>query len=60
MMVYHWREDREGGVEDFSAFVKLQMRKSDHNILRTYAAVAFAFGVIGNLVAGALEHLFGW
>jgi hypothetical protein len=49
MMVYHWREDKPQGVEDFSAFVKMQTRRSGRQILWTYLIIAFSFGVLGNL-----------
>jgi len=55
MMVYHWRADNDGGVEDFSAFVKLQTRRTSSRILKTYLAIAFAFGVLGNLTASVIE-----
>jgi hypothetical protein len=55
MMVYHWREDKSEGVEDFSAFVKMQTRRSGRQILKNYLMIAFAFGVLGNLTASAIE-----
>jgi hypothetical protein len=55
MMVYHWREDKPEGVEDFSAFVKMQTRRSGRQILKNYLMIAFAFGVLGNLTASAIE-----
>jgi hypothetical protein len=55
MMVYHWREDKPNGVEDFSAFVKLQTRRTGRQILKNYLMIAFAFGVLGNLTASAIE-----
>ncbi|WP_445219296.1 hypothetical protein ACKWRH_03245 [Bradyrhizobium sp. Pa8] len=57
MMVYHWRTDNTAGVEDFSAFVKLQTRRTGRQILWMYLLIAFAFGVMGNLSASALEAL---
>jgi hypothetical protein len=58
MMVYHWRTDNEVGVEDFSAFVKLQTRRTGRRILKIYLAVAFAFGVLGNLTASVIQFGF--
>jgi hypothetical protein len=55
MMVYHWREDNGGGVEDFSAFVKMQTRRTGRQILKNYLVIAFAFGILGNLTATAIE-----
>jgi hypothetical protein len=55
MMVYHWREDKPEGVEDFSAFVKMRTRRSGRQILKNYLMIAFAFGVLGNLTASAIE-----
>lgn len=57
MVVYHWREDakEDGNIENFSAFVKLQTRKSGGKILFTYVMVAFVFGVLGNLTASRME-----
>ncbi|ACB95621.1 hypothetical protein [Beijerinckia indica] len=55
MMVYHWRKDEAQGVEDFSAFVKLQTRRSGRRTLYAYLAVAFVFGIVGNLVASEIQ-----
>lgn len=57
MMVYHWRADDPGGVEDFSAFVKMQTRRTGRQILKNYLIIAFAFGVLGNLTASGIEAL---
>ncbi len=59
MMVYHWKEDRPNGIDDFSAFVKLQTRRSGRSTLIKYLAVAFLFGVLGNLAASSLEEPLG-
>ncbi|MCK1594291.1 hypothetical protein IVA87_14860 [Bradyrhizobium sp. 147] len=55
MMVYHWREIDPVGIKDFSAFVKMQTRRTGRQILKNYLAIAFAFGVLGNLTASAIE-----
>jgi hypothetical protein len=60
MMVYHWREDAEGpgGVEDFSAFVKMETRVSNWGVLAVYLTGALLFGVLGNLIAARLWQQF--
>lgn len=72
MMVYHWREQEKAGIKDFSAFVKMQTRRTSRQILKNYLLIAFLFGVLGNLTAsgiepsltsvlnGALVHLKSW
>jgi hypothetical protein len=55
MMVYHWREIDPAGIKDFSAFVKMQTRRTGRQILNNYLIIAFAFGVLGNLTASAIE-----
>ena len=60
MVVYHWRKDSspKRPIEDFSAFVKLQIRLSGGQILSKYLLFALIFGVFGNLVASFLQsHL---
>jgi len=59
MMVYHWRRIDSDGIVDFSAFVKLQTRRSGRWILGKYLLIAFAFGVLGNLTASAIQFGFG-
>lgn len=56
MVVYHWKkEGKDGnGVADFSSFVKLHTRRSGRKILLTYLAVAFLFGLLGNLAASGV------
>ena len=56
MMVYHWRGDaaKAEGIEDFSAFVKMETRLSSRKMLFVYLLLAFCFGVLGNLVASAI------
>ncbi|WP_024513282.1 hypothetical protein [Bradyrhizobium sp. ARR65] len=58
MMVYHWRNERNP-VLDFSAFVKLRIRRSNFRIVLTYLVIAFVFGVLGNLAASGIENWFG-
>ena len=56
MMVYHWKRHSVTGIGDFSAFVKLQTRRTGRKTLLTYLGVAFVFGIAGNLAASALEN----
>lgn len=58
MMVYHWRSET-GPVADFSAFVKLRIRRSSLQILLTYLLIAFVFGVFGNLTASRIDSWLG-
>jgi hypothetical protein len=62
MMVYHWRRIESDGIPDFSAFVKLETRRSGRRILGKYLLIAFLFGVLGNLAASAIQLGFaaGW
>jgi hypothetical protein len=55
MMVYHWKLEKPTGLADFSAFVKLQTRRSGRKTFCKYLLIAFMFGVLGNLVASALQ-----
>ena len=59
MMVYHWKRDAPQGLSDFSAFVRLQTRRTGRSTLLKYLAIAFLFGVFGNLCASALEWTWG-
>lgn len=54
MMVYHWRKET-APIGDFSAFVKLRIRRSNFRILLTYLLIAFGFGVLGNLTASRID-----
>jgi hypothetical protein len=54
MMVYHWRTDKNP-VGDFSAFIKLRIRRSSVPILLTYLVIAFIFGGFGNLTASRID-----
>jgi hypothetical protein len=56
MVVYHWKKEHERNVEDFSAFVKMQTRRSGKGVLFAYLAIAFTFGVLGNLAASAIWY----
>lgn len=62
MVVYHWK--RESGpnapISDFSAFVKLQTRRSSRKILLVYLVIAFFFGLAGNLAASGVQMLWQW
>jgi hypothetical protein len=57
MVVYHWKRVPEPAkpITDFSAFVKLQTRRSSVPILLKYLAIAFVFGLAGNLTASWLS-----
>lgn len=61
MVVYHWRKKGTltKPIDDFSAFVKLQIRLSGMQILIKYLIFALVFGVFGNLVAGWLQPKIG-
>lgn len=58
MMVYHWR-NHTNPVGDFSAFVKLRIRRSSLKIVLTYLLLAFVFGVFGNLAASRIDSWLG-
>ncbi|CAO3355259.1 hypothetical protein [Azospirillum palustre] len=59
MMVYHWRKGEPGKpVEDFTAFIKLQTRRTSYKLLLVYLLIAFAFGIAGNLAASAIEAVY--
>jgi len=65
MVVYHWKKKAAKGkpIEDFSAFVKLQIRLSGWQVMFNYLLFALIFGVVGNLVASWLEDNYkaiGW
>ncbi|ATF18235.1 hypothetical protein [Phaeobacter gallaeciensis] len=59
MVVYHWRkkfEDRgQNALQGFSAFVKLQTRKTSLMVIGIYVLVALALGVVGSLTASAVQ-----
>jgi hypothetical protein len=57
MVVYHWKRVAATGkaIQDFSAFVKLQTRRSGRRVLILYLGFAFLFGVLGNLFASYIE-----
>jgi len=59
MVVYHWKRESRLGVpiSDFSAFVKLQTRRSSRKILVAYLIIAFSFGLAGNLAASLIQSL---
>lgn len=61
MVVYHWKRAAKPRkpITDFSAFVKLQTRRSGRKTLVQYLGFAFLFGVVGNLVAGWLQPQLG-
>jgi len=57
MVVYHWKRENEQNrpLTDFSAFVKLETRRSSRWILAKYLAIAFGIGLLGNFTASALQ-----
>lgn len=55
MMVYHWKKSDPNGVDSFSAFVKMQTRKTGIWVLFIYLGFALVFGMVGNLLASAVE-----
>ncbi|NWK99181.1 hypothetical protein DM806_26685 [Sphingobium lactosutens] len=55
MVVYHWK--RQAPISDFSAFVKLQTRRSSRKILLIYLVIAFIFGLGGNFAASGIQAL---
>jgi len=57
MVVYHWK--RHAPISDFSAFVKLQTRRSGRKILLIYLVIAFIFGLAGNFAASGIQALWG-
>ncbi|MBA9068732.1 hypothetical protein FHR71_002482 [Methylobacterium sp. RAS18] len=61
MMVYHWKKNNsKAPIDDFTAFVKLQTRKTSKRIIASYLGIAFGFGVLGNLAAPWLQKFFPW
>jgi len=70
MMVYHWKRERGfipdptvalrvpgPPIQDFSAFIKMSTRRTSRRTLVLYLAIAFIFGVLGNLCASLIEAL---
>src|SRR3546814_21136594 len=59
MGVYHWKREShaQAPISDFSAFVKLQTRRSNREILLIYLVIAFIFGLAGNLAASGIQAL---
>lgn len=60
MVVYHWKKLPEAlkPIADFSAFVKLQTRRTSRKILWTYLVIAFAIGLLGNWTAELISDGF--
>lgn len=64
MVVYHWKkcfdfeEIKDKRFASFSAFVKMQTRKSGRLIITLYLFLAFVLCVLGSLAASAILHLF--
>ena len=59
MVVYHWKK-RFGDIHEnrfasFSAFVKMQTRKSDEVIIGLYLLAAFVIGAIGSFAASLFQ-----
>lgn len=57
MLVYHWKKNDVSEILDFSAFVRIQTRRTGFKILAVYLAIAFLFGVVGNLTASGLQYM---
>ena len=59
MVVYHWRKEFDNNgkntLQGFSAFVKLQTRKTSLVIIGIYVLVALALGIVGSLTASAVQ-----
>ncbi len=59
MVVYHWRKifekDTSKPLRGFSAFVKMQTRKSGLLIIGLYLFMAFLLGIIGSLTASYFQ-----
>lgn len=57
MVVYHWRRDATTSkpINDFSAFVKLQTRRTSRRILAAYLLIAFLIGLAGNWTASLIQ-----
>ncbi|WP_380059016.1 hypothetical protein ACFE33_15825 (plasmid) [Falsihalocynthiibacter sp. SS001] len=62
MVVYHWRKEFEGSgqnvLQGFSAFVKLQTRKTSLMIIGIYVLVALLLGIVGSLTASVVQWWF--
>jgi hypothetical protein len=61
MVVYHWKKlpETQKPITDFSAFVKLQTRRTSRKILWTYVLIAFGIGLLGNWTAEAVSDSVG-
>jgi hypothetical protein len=59
MVVYHWRKEFDSSgrnsLQGFSAFVKLQTRKTSFMIIAIYVLGALALGIVGSLTASAVQ-----
>lgn len=62
MVVYHWRkifdEYDVKPLQGFSAFVKMQTRKADTNIIALYVGLALLLGAIGSVIGSFFLSLF--
>jgi len=62
MVVYHWQksfaDDTTKPLHGFSAFVKMQTRKSGLLIIGLYVLMAFFLGVVGSLTASYFQFFF--
>ncbi|TGX54787.1 hypothetical protein E5A73_04855 [Sphingomonas gei] len=61
MVVYHWKREHDPNrpIADFSAFVKLETRRSSRKILAKYLVIAFLIGLLGNFIASGLQWVVG-
>lgn len=62
MVVYHWRKEfkdtAQSSLQGFSAFVKIQTRKSSLTIILVYILIALTLGVVGSLTASIVQWWF--
>ena len=61
MVVYHWKKNfdeiKDKRFAGFSAFVKLQTRKSTRTIIGLYLSLAIFLGIVGSLTANLFWYL---
>lgn len=57
MLVYHWKDERDIEIPYFSAFVRIQTRRTGSRILVNYLVIAFLFAILGNLTAAGLQSM---
>lgn len=57
MLVYHWKSEKDVEIPYFSAFVRIQTRRSGWKSITIYLIIAFLFGVLGNLTAAVMQSI---